>query len=203
MGRHFARRARPSEGQNAAGARVTFLYHARMTDFVDAQRYRTFWRRFWAGLIDGVVLSPVSWVDQLIWETATSVFILLPWWVFSSCSYIAYSVLLHGYRGQTIGKQLMRVKVYDVSGAKLSLKQAALRDSVVIAVMAYGIATDLPWVLAGTYPYSPERQFDLALYIALYAMFGWYLLELITMLLNPKRRAIHDFIAGSVVMRTS
>jgi uncharacterized RDD family membrane protein YckC len=30
----------------------------------------------------------------------------------------------------------------------------------------------------------------------------WILLELITMLANKKRRAIHDFIAGSVVIRT-
>ena len=29
----------------------------------------------------------------------------------------------------------------------------------------------------------------------------WFLLELITMLTNKKRRAIHDYIAGSVVIR--
>jgi uncharacterized RDD family membrane protein YckC len=30
---------------------------------------------------------------------------------------------------------------------------------------------------------------------------AWLLLELATMLGNPHRRALHDFIAGSVVMR--
>jgi uncharacterized RDD family membrane protein YckC len=30
---------------------------------------------------------------------------------------------------------------------------------------------------------------------------AWYLLEVITMLTNDKRRAVHDFIAGTVVVR--
>jgi uncharacterized RDD family membrane protein YckC len=30
---------------------------------------------------------------------------------------------------------------------------------------------------------------------------AWFTLEIVTMLSNRKRRAVHDFIAGSVVMR--
>ena len=30
----------------------------------------------------------------------------------------------------------------------------------------------------------------------------WFMLEIITMLLNEKRRALHDLIAGTVVVRT-
>lgn len=33
------------------------------------------------------------------------------------------------------------------------------------------------------------------------ALLGWSLLELITMLTNSKRRALHDWIAGTVVVR--
>ena len=31
----------------------------------------------------------------------------------------------------------------------------------------------------------------------------WFLAELLTMFTNPKRRALHDFIAGTVVVRTN
>jgi uncharacterized RDD family membrane protein YckC len=31
----------------------------------------------------------------------------------------------------------------------------------------------------------------------------WFLLEIITLFANKKRRALHDFIAGSVVIRKS
>jgi hypothetical protein len=32
---------------------------------------------------------------------------------------------------------------------------------------------------------------------------AWLVLELLTMLTNPQRRALHDFIAGTVVVRTN
>ena len=32
---------------------------------------------------------------------------------------------------------------------------------------------------------------------------GWFLLEIVTMTFNSKRRALHDFIAGSVVVKAS
>ncbi len=34
-------------------------------------------------------------------------------------------------------------------------------------------------------------------------VFGWWIAEIITMLTNEKRRAIHDYIAGTVVVRTN
>jgi uncharacterized RDD family membrane protein YckC len=34
-------------------------------------------------------------------------------------------------------------------------------------------------------------------------LFWWMVLELVTMLMNPKRRAIHDLIAKSVVVKTT
>ena len=40
------------------------------------------------------------------------------------------------------------------------------------------------------------------MWIGVYGLLAWFLLELVTMLFNPKRRAVHDFIAGSVVKRT-
>jgi uncharacterized RDD family membrane protein YckC len=36
-----------------------------------------------------------------------------------------------------------------------------------------------------------------------YSTANWFLVEIITMLTNDKRRALHDFIAGTVVIRKS
>jgi uncharacterized RDD family membrane protein YckC len=38
--------------------------------------------------------------------------------------------------------------------------------------------------------------------ILAYASIGWFLLEVVTMLTNSKRRALHDLIAKTVVVRT-
>lgn len=165
--------------------------------------YRTFWRRFWAGWIDSALFMPLYWVDRWVWESATPVALLLAWWVFNGLSYSAYSVLGHGWFGQTLGKRLMGVKVYDVGGGKLSMKQALLRDVVMILLLAYPMVLDVPFVLEGKDPYDAVREPDLAFWISVYGLLAWFLLELATMLFNRKRRALHDFIAGSVVMRTA
>jgi uncharacterized RDD family membrane protein YckC len=53
--------------------------------------------------------------------------------------------------------------------------------------------------LAGVGINSPDF-FNLHSYIA-FADFAWFVAEILTMLSNEKRRAIHDFIAGTVVVR--
>jgi len=151
--------------------------------------------------VDGVVFLPLYWVDRWIWDTVSTPAVLVPWFVVDSSSFVLYSVLLHGCFGQTLGKRLMGVKVFDVSGSKLSLKQAVLRDSVYIALVVYGLIIDLPTVAKGQNPYSSATELSVALLVSLYASLGWFALELVTMLANSKRRAIHDFIARSVVMR--
>ena len=172
-----------------------------MDKLADHERYQTFWRRFAAGILDGGVLLPLSWFDQWIWDNVTTTAILVTWFIMNSLSYLLYSVLLHGYFGQTVGKRLVSVKVFDLSGSKLSMKQAILRDSVWIVLTLYGVLIDLPGIFEGKNPYSSTSELSLALLVSLYAAAAWFVLELITMLTNPKRRAIHDFIAGSVVMR--
>jgi uncharacterized RDD family membrane protein YckC len=165
------------------------------------QRYQTFWRRFAAGIVDGVIFIPLGLADSWIWDHVAPGPILVPWLVAYSMSYFLYSVLLHGRYGQTLGKRLLGVKVFDVSGAKLSMRQAFLRDSVWIALTLYGLVNDVSLVIEGKNPYDLERGFDVALLVSLFAGGAWFILELVTMLTNRKRRAVHDFIAGSVVMR--
>jgi uncharacterized RDD family membrane protein YckC len=166
--------------------------------------YRNFWRRFWAGMVDGVIFEPVSWLDKWIWATGAPVPLLVLWFLLATSSRVAYSVLLHGFYGQTVGKRLLGVRVYDVSGAKLSMRQAMLRDCFPIVInLVAGVAL-LPTVAAGENPLDPARfesgPSTWVLAVA-WASGAWLLLELATMLANPHRRALHDFIAGSVVMR--
>jgi uncharacterized RDD family membrane protein YckC len=165
--------------------------------------YRTFWRRFWAGWIDSALFMPVYWVDRAVWDNAPPVVLLVAWWLFNACSYTAYSVLCHGFFGQTLGKRLMRVKVYDVGGGPLSMWQALLRDSVFLALLSFELALEIPHVLAGKDPLDVDAPMNAAMWIGVYGLLAWFLLELVTMLFNPRRRAVHDFIAGSVVKRTT
>jgi uncharacterized RDD family membrane protein YckC len=80
------------------------------------------------------------------------------------------------------------------------MRQAILRDILIIVINTVSLALSLYLVLSGAGIHSPDF-FSLQSYIAL-AAFAWFVAEILTMLTNEKRRALHDFIAGTVVVRT-
>jgi len=164
-------------------------------------KYHTFWPRFWAGWIDWLVLTPLWLADFLIWANVSSLALLVPWYLVYAFVEPVYSITLHAKYGQTVGKMVMGVKVLDVSEQKLSLRQAVLRDIVPLVLTIIGTASLLPAVLKGGNPYAGTVELTTLDLVSIYAGAGWALLELVTMLSNSKRRAIHDFIAGSVVVR--
>lgn len=93
------------------------------------------------------------------------------------------------------------VKVLDVSeDGTLSLRQAFLRDigSVAISSLAYVYLVQL--VVSGRYAEGAQVNETPGMILGIAAL-SWFLLEILTMLTNPKRRALHDFIAGTVVVK--
>lgn len=79
------------------------------------KKYHTFWRRFWAGLIDTILFVPLSLFARYFVYPINSVLVVLAWNEFYSWGLIAYFVLMHGIKGQTVGKIICKVKVYDKS----------------------------------------------------------------------------------------
>jgi uncharacterized RDD family membrane protein YckC len=167
-----------------------------MNDF----KYQTFRPRFFAGLVDGLVFFPLAIANNWIYTSNVPPSLRTVWFVAYSLSFIVYSVALHARFGQTLGKIVTRVKVLAVSETKLSMKEALLRDAVRIVLTLVGVALDPPKVLSRANPLQlPE--FDAATWLQMCASRGWFVAELVTMLANTKRRALHDLIAGSVVVR--
>jgi uncharacterized RDD family membrane protein YckC len=164
--------------------------------------YRTFWPRFWAGAIDALVLLPLLPLDLWIEGSVKNVYVLAAWYVVYAFIYDIYTVAMHAWNGQTVGKMITGVRVLDLSGGKLSFPQALLRDSVPILLNALTVSDGLPRVLAGADPYAISETTWLLLLPAFGGLI-WFAAELLTMLLNSKRRAVHDFIAHSVVVRLS
>lgn len=164
-------------------------------------KYKTFWPRFFAGFIDGLLSLPVMGVSLLLWKYSQDVLpiIRFGWYVLSCVTFVAYSVLMHGLYGQTLGKMACQVKAIDLQGTKLTMRQAVLRDCVPIIIATAAIITNTPHMLFQTTPSRPYQVIDA---IKNWTDHIWFWAELLTMLTNSKRRAIHDFIAGSVVVRT-
>jgi uncharacterized RDD family membrane protein YckC len=168
------------------------------------KRYKTFWRRLWAGAIDITVFSPLSLIYTWVWSTFKDhPVLLLFWFIFSSTAGHIYSIIFHGLYGQTLGKMAVNVKVVDVSGNKLSMSQAFRRDMVPLFLFSISLAIDGPKILHGIYPQNPAfLKFDFIFFLTFFTGIGWFLAEVLTMLTNNRRRAVHDYIAGSVVIKT-
>ena len=174
-------------------------------EITEEDRYKTFWRRFWALIIDGLVagvpLALLSYVLQKVIGPEPSIQAYVYIDQGTDLIGLAYFIVLHAKFGQTVGKMATGVKVLDKSEqANISWGQAVMRDIVpvvfFVASLAYVIAFGVPAdgdVLSGVSGFI--------LYAYAIAAVVWSVAEIVTMLFNRKRRAVHDLIAGTVVVR--
>ncbi len=158
-------------------------------------RYTTFWKRFFASIIDGIFLTVAVLICQVFMNESTQevVFTFIPF---------VYSILMHGHSGQTIGKQFTGIQVVNFKDEKaINYLQAFKRDAIPLLalIIMYVLSSYLP---ANEAEINPESLLYISISILGASHAIWYVLEFITMLLNKKRRAIHDFIASTVVIRT-
>lgn len=170
------------------------------------KQYLTFWPRLWAGFVDSLVLWPLAFVLTLTLQLDIPLWLSIIVWFLQSLIWVAYSVYMHGKYGQTIGKMVTKVKIIDAKTHNpISFRHAIVRDSIPILIiiisevyLAYHLATgtiSIDDLIKG------ESGTGAGWFLLIFA--GWYLAEIITMLTNSKRRALHDFLAGTVVIRTN
>ena len=165
-------------------------------------RYQTFWPRFWAGFVDGLVFLPMTLPDIYLSSPARSSLVLILWALISYPAYWIYEVTLHAYRGQTVGKRSQKVKVMDLSELRIpSWRQALLREIGTVVPSTCGLVYFIYLVLAKKYTMAASLENYWPLAALGFLNVGWFVLEITTMLANQKRRALHDLIAGTVVIR--
>ena len=170
------------------------------------QKYQTFWKRFCAGVVDGLVFLPLSLPANWIWSHHQDVpnLLLAIFHILTSITYYAYNIYFLGKYGQTLGKMALKIKVLDVSEKQhITYIQALKRDIVPLAITVLLLPYELFQIIAGKfYMLIPGTMPDKASMILSFTIMGWFFLEGVTMMFSSKRRAIHDLIAGSVVVRT-
>ena len=163
-------------------------------------KYSTFWPRFCAGFVDGLIFMPLGWIYSFTFAHFDSVPIRILACIVNSSAYLVYSIWMHGRYGQTLGKMACKVVVLDVSERPLSMRQAVLRDIFGVVLLPIGLVIDIARIVRGV-DISAPANLSAVDWLFAYSALGWFLVEVVTMLTNDKRRALHDFIAGSVVIR--
>ncbi len=159
-------------------------------------KYSTGGARFWAALIDGLVFLPMFLVERLVILPTSNKAGFILWQMLCITFACGYSVILHARYGQTLGKYLMRIKLVDISEINaITLRQAIVRDIVGIVINCAALIY-LMVKLQNTGLITDRYNDFLQPWASI-----WLWIELITMLSNRKRRAVHDFIARTVVVR--
>ncbi len=182
------------------------------------RKYNTFWRRFWANTIDGVIIYlPIVLLNYVLFyeNTVTGEKSILDYLfsydrsftnsdvtlaVISAFIYIAYSVYLTGVHGGTLGKKAMGITVLDGDDEQnyIGIKRAVIRDLPYIIAECVSIIYLLVVFGSGD---GIALHTDPVMRIIDNLIGIWAIAELITMLGNERRRAIHDILANSVVMK--
>ena len=172
-----------------------------MSVLAPVDRYSTVGRRVFAGFVDGLVLSPIGFADAWLMAPDRAPAVILAWTVVSANVYWLYAVILHSRTGQTIGKKVAGITVMDLSEARLpTFRQAFLREAVYVLINWASAVYLFTLVLSGRYTGNADAS-GWAGELMTSAIGVWFLLEIVTTLTNDKRRAVHDFIASTVVLR--
>lgn len=172
-------------------------------------QYGGFWRRFGAMWLDVLILSPL--ILLTLWGSSShrlfQAFYLLPGLAIGAF----YSIYLVKRFGGTPGKLILRLRIVKLDGTPIGYREAILRElpgyvfstllslGTVIASLKIGDAEylSLDWRARAARLDDLAPGFQSPVQIAQTA---WIWGEFLVLLTNERRRAIHDFIAGTVVV---
>lgn len=174
--------------------------------------YASFWQRLGAYLLDFLILLPV--IALSIWggeqSRLFSTYVIFPGVAFSFW-YHAYLVKRYG---GTPGKLIVGIKITKLEGEPVGYREPAIRYSVLfvlttisqLALLHTTLAMSDAEYFALDWQDRMLRIQELApSWLGLVTLLTniWVWSEFVVMLTNEKRRAIHDFMAGTVVLRVN
>jgi uncharacterized RDD family membrane protein YckC len=163
------------------------------------EKYRTFFPRLVALLIDGFIMLPIAILDDWFRKAEFPLEFFYVWIPVSSLVVPVYTILMNGFYGQTLGKMAMNVKILDISEEPINFKQAILRE---LPQLLFNVgAIFLGIIYFAQDPESMPVKSAYSVYMTAATIWGFA--DILTFFANEKRRALHDFIAGTVVVKTN
>ncbi|MFH2046790.1 MAG: RDD family protein [Pseudomonadota bacterium] len=172
-------------------------------------QYAGFWKRLSSVILDFIILMPISifilWVGSF--SKTIHLIVIIP----HTLLFFAYHIYMNANYGGTFGKLIMGIKITKVDGETIHYKEAFLRNIVdlsfgiiIVFMQAYTLFNisdpsydNLSWFKQAVFLHENMPQAYNPIYTASQI---WIWSELIVLLFNQKKRALHDFIAGTVVL---
>jgi uncharacterized RDD family membrane protein YckC len=172
--------------------------------------YAGFWSRIGSGLLDALFTIPVVILILYINAQGLSIYYytIIPSLLFT----VWYHVYLPSVYGGTPGKLIVGIAIVRLDGQSIDGTDALLRYSVTLFLSILGIIVaivslyqadekiymSLSWLQRAQYLNSLSPVF---FKFNMWVSNLWFYSEFIVLLMNPRRRALHDLIAGTVVIK--
>lgn len=171
-------------------------------------RYAGFSARLKAATVDFGIFLPLTLLS--FWSYGESWIIIA---VVNGCAtlaWFAYSIVGHALWGQTVGKHVVGIRVRTIDARHIGWVEAWRRSAVDIVLGTFSLAATLTvfsripagefgglgyWAIMERYDAMRPEWTVLAEYLYL----AWLASEVVSVLFNRRRRALHDFIAGTIV----
>ncbi|MDR2674823.1 MAG: RDD family protein [Opitutaceae bacterium] len=178
----------------------------------DTLRYAGFWPRLASLLLDALILAPI--VMLVFWGQANfrlfRVYCFLPMVLLG----LFYSVHLVRRHGGTPGKLIMGIRIRKLDGGPVGCKEAFLRylpDFVLSALSSLALICPVLHMTGLEYQALTFTEINRRVIETApswhkplqWIQTAWVWGELVVLLTNSRRRALHDFIAGTVVVRNT
>ena len=161
--------------------------------------------RLGAYLIDLIILWPIS---SLAYR-ATSLFPAAAGLTAGLAVYLVLHVFCVLKYGGSPGKILLKLEIRKLDGDRVEWKGTLIRIAVPFGIMMFQTiitilyVTRIPWpegVRFARLVTRAARIENADLFLSRYIPFFWYIADDLVLLVNSKHRAIHDFMAGTVVV---
>ncbi|MEL1240271.1 RDD family protein [Flavobacterium flavipallidum] len=178
---------------------------------IDNNIYAGFFVRFGSLLLDAIIMLPLIYIIFYINGLSINMYFytIIPNLLFG----IWYNIYLPKRYGGTPGKLIAGIKIIKINGKPIAWKEAILRHSVSLLLTFFSIVTmimcllkadetvfeSLDWLKKAGYLMSLE---PVPFKIHVWVSNIWIYSEFFILLTNKRKRAAHDFIAGTVVVRS-
>jgi uncharacterized RDD family membrane protein YckC len=178
-------------------------------EFEGNRVYAGFWKRFCAMWVDAFALIPLMllfmWLESLDKNLAILVTIL------STTYFSMYHVCFNARYGGTLGKLAVGIWVTKPDGTRIGWSHAWKRSAVDLVFAILMLYVEI-WALTqvsneqySTLAFTKRSQLLQSYYpswffILMYLQQVWMWSEVVVLLFNKRKRALHDFIAGTVVI---
>jgi uncharacterized RDD family membrane protein YckC len=168
-------------------------------------QYVGFWTRILVNIIDIILLIPIIFVYQFIMKLSLESRSVIPITIYYIILYL-YLIFMMVRFGGTPGRLILKTKITNVNGEKLSVLQAFLRlityipSSIAFIVSIQFVINQIN--MEGLQGKEIMEFYKLKKESNIFNSIGSILLliDILWILFNKKKRALHDYLAGSFVV---